>query len=133
MENPFNTTIGAATIIIATSALYTWYQHTRRQQLPLPPGPPRLPLLGNTNFPQTQWYDKFWELLEKHGPRWISIFCELLILMFELGDVVYLEVLGQSTIILGSVEVAEELLSKRASNYSRRSESFFRMDMWVVL
>lgn len=129
MENPFTTTTGTAAIIVATSALYAWYQHSKSQQLPLPPGPPRLPLLGNANFPQAHWYDNFWKLLDKHGPRWISIFCELLILMFESGDVVYFEVLGQSTIILGSVEVAEELLSKRASNYSQRSESFFRMDM----
>jgi hypothetical protein len=129
MENPSTTTTGAAAIIIATSAFYAWYRHSKSQQLPLPPGPPRLPLLGNTNFPQAQWYDSFWKLLDKHGPRWISNLCDPLILMFEPGDVVYFEVLGQSTIILGSVGAAEELLSKRASNYSRRSESFFRMDM----
>jgi hypothetical protein len=57
-------------------------------------------------------------------PRELSIY-----LLDSTGDVVYFEVFGESTIVLGSVEVAEELLSKRANNYSHRQESVFRMDM----
>jgi hypothetical protein len=69
METPFTATNGAAAIIIAISALYAWHLYQKSQKLPLPPGPPRLPLLGNINFPKTQWYDNFWKLLDKHGPR----------------------------------------------------------------
>ncbi|CDO68203.1 hypothetical protein BN946_scf184938.g55 [Trametes cinnabarina] len=39
------------------------------------------------------------------------------------GDVVYLKVLGQSVILVGSYEAACELLEKRSANYSDRPQS----------
>jgi hypothetical protein len=133
MENTFTTmAAGSAVIVMATSALYyVRYQHSKSQQLPLPPGPRRLPLLGNIkNFPRMQWYENFWRLLDTYGARGMPNSPRIVDLQLDsAGDVVYFEVFGQSTIVLGSVEVAEELLSKRANNYSHRQESFFRMDM----
>lgn len=39
------------------------------------------------------------------------------------GDVVYLDVLGQPMVVLGSYKVARELLDKRSANYSDRPRS----------
>ena len=39
------------------------------------------------------------------------------------GDIVYLKVLGQSIILLGSYEAAFEILEKRSANYSNRPQS----------
>ena len=41
----------------------------------------------------------------------------------RIGDVVYLDVLGQDTIILGSLKAARVLLEKRSANYSDRPTS----------
>ncbi|KAI0767233.1 cytochrome P450 [Fomes fomentarius] len=43
------------------------------------------------------------------------------------GDIVYLDALGQPMIILGSHEVASELLDKRSANYSDRVPSVMRL------
>ena len=40
-----------------------------------------------------------------------------------IGDVVYLNVLGQSIVVLGSMQAARDLLDKRSSNYSDRPRS----------
>lgn len=39
----------------------------------------------------------------------------------DLGDVIYLEALGQKIIILNSIEAVDALLVKRATNYSNRA------------
>ena len=39
------------------------------------------------------------------------------------GDIVYLNALGQSMLIVGSYKVAHELLEKRSANYSDRPQS----------
>ncbi|RPD64505.1 cytochrome P450 [Lentinus tigrinus ALCF2SS1-7] len=72
----------------------------------LPPGPRPLPVVGNVlDFPR------------KHLGR------EFRGLSLQYGDVVYLRVLGQSVVILGSYEAACELMEKRSANYSDRPHS----------
>ena len=39
------------------------------------------------------------------------------------GDLIYLDVLGQPMVVLGSYKVARELLDKRSANYSDRPRS----------
>ena len=41
----------------------------------------------------------------------------------SLGDVLYLNVLGQGIIMLGSLKAARDLLEKRSANYSDRLTS----------
>ncbi|KAK2037340.1 cytochrome P450 [Colletotrichum somersetense] len=84
-------------------------RHGRRRysKMPLPPGPPRLPIIGNLfNGPiHYSWLTHF---------QWKHTY----------GPVAYYEVGGQPTIVLTTVEAAHELLNKRASNYSNRSFSY---------
>ncbi|KAI0350719.1 cytochrome P450 [Trametes cingulata] len=78
----------------------------RRGGLPLPPGPPPLPLIGNVlDFPKSHLGREFHALSERYG------------------DVVYMKVLGQSIILVDSYEAACELLEKRSANYSDRPQS----------
>ncbi|KIM33242.1 hypothetical protein M408DRAFT_151524 [Serendipita vermifera MAFF 305830] len=71
-----------------------------------PPGPKRLPLLGNIrNFPK----------------RW---FVEFSAYQKEYGDILYFELPGMSVLVLHSLPDVEELLVKRAPNYSHRSNSY---------
>nr|GAT52448.1 cytochrome P450 [Mycena chlorophos] len=73
--------------------------HRRRigTRAPLPPGPKRLPLVGNLfDIPtETEWE-------------------------VEDSDVIYLDAAGTPIIVLGSVEAAEDLLEKRSALYSHR-------------
>ncbi|KAI0341374.1 cytochrome P450 [Trametopsis cervina] len=69
----------------------------------IPPGPPGLPLVGNAfQIPSDRQWLKF--------DQWIK----------EYGDVVHLNVTGQSTVVLGSLQAAAELLDNRGLMYSDR-------------
>ncbi|KAI0754774.1 O-methylsterigmatocystin oxidoreductase [Daedaleopsis nitida] len=78
-----------------------WKAPSRR--FPLPPGPPRLPILGNLfNAPKARPWQGFQELCTQYG------------------DVVHLQVLGHNSVILGSCEAITEFLEKRTTNTSDR-------------
>ncbi|KAI0657965.1 cytochrome P450 [Cubamyces menziesii] len=95
-------------LLIPTAVYIIWQALRSRRSThpPLPPGPRPLPLLGNAlDFPRKHLGRDFRHLSERYG------------------DVVYLKVLGQSVILVGSYEVACELLEKRSLNYSGRPQS----------
>ncbi|KAG0699383.1 cytochrome P450 [Suillus ampliporus] len=75
----------------------------RSSQIPLPPGPRLLPLVGNA-------FD-----VDVSRP-WIT-YADW---KGKYGDIVYSGVLGQHTIIISSIQVARELLDKRSATYSGR-------------
>ncbi|KAI0777244.1 CyP450 monooxygenase [Trametes elegans] len=78
-------------------------RRARRTCLPLPPGPPRLPIIGSAlDIPTKHMEVKFDELSRRYG------------------DLVYLDAAGQPMLILGTHEAAVELLDKRSAIYSDR-------------
>ncbi|KAF9443998.1 cytochrome P450 [Macrolepiota fuliginosa MF-IS2] len=78
---------------------------SRRRRLLYPPGPKGYPLIGN-----------LLHLPLKHAwlvyDEWFKIY----------GDMVYLEVFGQSFLVLGTPERAQDLFEKRSAIYSDRPE-----------
>ncbi|KAI0334579.1 cytochrome P450 [Cubamyces sp. BRFM 1775] len=74
--------------------------------LPLPPGPPGIPLLGNLlDFPTSRFGERLSQLAATHG------------------EIMHMTLLGQSVIVLGTYEATIELLEKRSANYSDRPRS----------
>ncbi|CAA7266287.1 unnamed protein product [Cyclocybe aegerita] len=74
-----------------------------RKAAPLPPGPRKLPLIGNLlDIPAKQE----WFTFAEWGKKW--------------GDIISVSVLGQQMIILNSAEVAIDMLDKKSSVYSDR-------------
>ncbi|EGO23228.1 hypothetical protein SERLADRAFT_439971 [Serpula lacrymans var. lacrymans S7.9] len=72
--------------------------------LRFPPGPPRLPIVGNALEATNS--DKPWVTYKK----WADVY----------GDIIYCRMLNQDVIIINSEKVAKDLLEKRSSNYSDR-------------
>ncbi|KAF7329522.1 hypothetical protein MKEN_00214700 [Mycena kentingensis (nom. inval.)] len=74
----------------------------RRSPLPLPPGPKKLPLLGNLlDMPATRQWETF--------HRWSRE---------ADSDIIHLDVAGKSIIVLESMEAVRDLFDRRSSIYS---------------
>jgi len=93
----------------------------QRWNLKLPPGPFGLPVIGNAfQFNMV----KAWHLCDEYKKRYGVLprtrgACPF-ILIFVVGPIVYLNLLGQPVVILNTKKVANDLLVQRAANYSDR-------------
>lgn len=75
----------------------------QRHRPPLPPGPKRLPLIGNLLNRPTRYLHLAYTDMKS-----------------QFGDLMSLEVLGQPFIVVNSIKVANELFEKRSANYADR-------------
>ncbi|KAJ6493028.1 cytochrome P450 [Mycena sanguinolenta] len=88
-------------LVAVIAILYLWSSRTERR--PLPPGPPKDPLIGHLRYmPTAQAPFVFHE--------WAKTY----------GDVMHLQVLGKSMIVLDTLQAAVDLLDKKGSIYSDR-------------
>ncbi|KAF9061659.1 cytochrome P450 [Rhodocollybia butyracea] len=76
-----------------------------RPRYPLPPGPKRLPIVGNLR-----------DLNKVDKPLWLA-YADW---AKTYGDVFYLEVLGAPMVILNSAKAIDDIFEKRSANYSDR-------------
>ncbi|KAJ3740433.1 cytochrome P450 [Lentinula detonsa] len=95
----------AALLVLSLVILYESYRKTISHQYPLPPGPKKLPIVGNL-------FD-----VPKSGRVWLE-YAELS--RRYKSDIIHLGALGNSIVILNSARIANELLDKRSSIYSSR-------------
>ncbi|KAM5539712.1 hypothetical protein V8D89_006525 [Ganoderma adspersum] len=102
---PFQWIILVSTLVIAF-VVATYICQITTKQLPLPPGPRPLPVIGN-----------LFDISKTFSAR------EYLELSKRYGDVVHLSALGQRIVIVGSLEVTSELLDKRSVKYSGKPSS----------
>ncbi|KAF6751633.1 cytochrome P450 [Ephemerocybe angulata] len=85
-------------LIVVTKRLLS-----RRPSAPLPPGPKRLPLLGNLlDMPTGQE----WLTFADWGKKW--------------GDIVSISIFGQEFVVVNSTDLAIDMLEKRSAIYSDR-------------
>ncbi|TFK16672.1 cytochrome P450 [Coprinopsis marcescibilis] len=82
--------------------------------LPLPPGPPHMPLVGNLfQMPQVDPWIVYNDWAKKYSTNTFSEH-------ISSRDITYLEVLGQRIVILNSVKSITNILEKKAVNTSER-------------
>ncbi|ETW76399.1 cytochrome P450 monooxygenase 15 [Heterobasidion irregulare TC 32-1] len=98
-------TVSDCVALLISCVLFKTYLDKRRNPsgLPLPPGPTRLPILGNfLDVPvRTSW-----ETYASWAKRY--------------GDIMSLEVFGETIVVINSMEIARNLLEKRGAIYSDR-------------
>ena len=89
---------------------------------PLPPGPPKLPILQNLlDMPNSQEWITFAEWGKKWGMRLDSIFhFDLLIGLSVLGAIVSVSIFGQPMIIVNSKQTAMDMMVTKSAIYSDR-------------
>ncbi|KAK7018237.1 cytochrome P450 [Favolaschia claudopus] len=102
LDSPSRLTVSTGFIIVVI--LYAFILRARRPRLPLPPGPPTLPLVGNLfDVPSSfQW---------KTYAQWAKDYD---------SDIIHLNVAGTSVIVLSTFEASDALFEKRSSIYSDR-------------
>ncbi|KAL0958951.1 hypothetical protein HGRIS_014263 [Hohenbuehelia grisea] len=89
-------------IILARVKNYLW---TRTLELPYPPGPKPLPVIGNLkDLPRKDEVAVY--------SKWAA----------QYGDLVHISVFGKHIVFVNSFQVANELFEKRSSNYSDRNK-----------
>ncbi|CAE6427787.1 unnamed protein product [Rhizoctonia solani] len=94
--------IGSVILCVSSTFVYKW--HIGKQRLPLPPSPKGDPILGHLRYMPTEYEEAAYKV-------WGD----------ELGSsIISVNLLGQVIIVLNSIEDANELLVKRALQYSNR-------------
>ncbi|KZP19015.1 cytochrome P450 [Athelia psychrophila] len=95
----------SAVALLTSLLLATLYYSLSRKASRYPPGPKGWPIIGNlldAPKPGSEWAD-YHEMCKKYS-----------------SDIVHLRILGQSILVLDSLEAIDELLEKRSNIYSSR-------------
>jgi len=111
-----------AVLIALLGSLVLHHVNSKRSMAPLPPGPKKLPLLGNLfNVPRTDPHTAYRNWSRQFGTTILAIPLPLETLMCSLGsDIIHLAIPGQNIIVLDSATAAIDLLEKKSSIYSSR-------------
>ncbi|KAH8832196.1 cytochrome P450 [Flagelloscypha sp. PMI_526] len=101
-----------ALVTLTALAVWTLPKLVRKQPKPLPPGPRGWPIVGNLlEMPKEYSWHKFQDWLRQYG------------------DICYINLAGQNVVLLGSNQVAFDLLDKRSGIYSDRPRFHVASDL----
>lgn len=117
---------------VVIAALWIVKSLATRANSKRPPGPPRLPFIGNAlQIPTKSVWLYYTELSRIYGTpcRCSSTYALIACSRIQLGDVVYLSAFGQSILVLNSLEANTDLLVKKATISSGRPSLTMVMDM----
>lgn len=105
--SPVTSLLAAGAVGLAILYLVSRRSPSSSSSLPLPPGPPALPILGNVHqAPKSHAWLQFTEWGKQYGP------------------VIHLNMLGQHVIVLSTSQAAHDILAKRGASFSDRPKMF---------
>lgn len=105
------------------AALTYTLRHIRSSGLPYPPGPKRIPIIGNLlDMPSHEEWVTYKKWSDQYGrtPQHFHLQALYATLIILGSDVVHVDVLGTHMVIVNSTRAAKELFDKRSSIYSDR-------------
>lgn len=119
-QDTSNLGLGLFTAAFSLSLFYAWNYHRSRPKLPFPPGPRKLPIIGNLlDVGKASEWEQYHQMCSKYSEFWpFQSYSQVLI--FVDSDIVHLSVAGLSVIVLDTLDAAEELLVGRSTIYSDR-------------
>ena len=103
--------------------LVVFRDHRRRGGLPYPPGPPRLPIIGNLlDVPKDAPWSAYADMSKKYGKKNHSLITcsRKLKPPFQGADIICLHVISEAVVVLNSISAIKDLLEKRGKIYSDR-------------
>lgn len=114
-------------VLVSIIVLIVVHAFRRRQSsLPLPPGPPRLPIIGNLHNKPARFE---WEAYADWGRQYSKLFIFTYSdaptdsLISQDSEIVYLNMAGTDLVVLNTRRTATDLLEKRGAIYSSRAHS----------
>jgi hypothetical protein len=122
--------VHAFAFLLLFAAIQAIRDYRRRKGLPYPPGPRRLPIIGNLlDIPGLFSWLAYTKYSETYGA--ISFFGRSPVLTRKTGDVLSFHTLGQVIVVLNTAKATRDLLEKRGAIYSDRPVMPF-YKMWVL-
>lgn len=89
--------------VLLISAYLLWAESPPTSSLPVPPGPPQLPIIGNLHqAPKSYAWRQYYQWSQKYG------------------SIIHLNMAGQSVVVLSITKVAHDLLAKQGATFSDR-------------
>ncbi|GJE98984.1 cytochrome P450 [Phanerochaete sordida] len=97
-------TISLLALVAISAFSFLFFRFHKLRRYRLPPGPPRLPIIGNLfNAPKSFEWLTYQAWSRKYG-----------------SDVVHYQILGTNFVVINSAEAADDLFERRSNNFSDR-------------
>lgn len=117
---PISLSPSTALVIVILVYVYILVSRRNRYKLPLPPGPRKLPLVGNLfDIPPAFEWETYLKWSKEYG-LFLNSLGHLPLTNGTDSDIIHLDVAGRSMVVLSSLKSTEALLDKKASIYSDR-------------
>ena len=114
-----------ALVVTALAVIAAFVLRSRKNQLPLPPGPRGVPIFGNLfQIPKECGWEKYEEWSKELGGSFLRKICciHLTRICSSGSDIIHLNMAGMSMIVLNSEKAMVDLFEKRSLNYASRYE-----------